>query len=40
MTLLADEIKGVKRLRQVGKIFFDGEQVSGAYKILKAPQQC
>ena len=25
MTLLADEIKGVRKLRQVGKIFFDGE---------------
>ena len=25
MTLLADEIKGVKRLREVGNIFFDGE---------------
>jgi len=25
MTLLADEIKGVSKLRQVGKIFFDGE---------------
>jgi arsenite-transporting ATPase len=28
MTLLADEIKGVRKLRQVGKIFFDGESVS------------
>ncbi len=25
MTLLADEIKGVEKLRQVGKVFFDGE---------------
>jgi arsenite-transporting ATPase len=39
MTLLADEIRGVKRLREVGEIFFDGKKVSGAYKILKAPQQ-
>lgn len=30
MTLLADEIKGVGKLRQVGKIFFDGEPASGA----------
>jgi arsenite-transporting ATPase len=28
MTLLADEIKGVSKLRQVGKIFFDGEPAS------------
>lgn len=28
MTLLADEIKGIPKLRQVGKIFFDGESVS------------
>lgn len=28
MTLLADEIKGVQKLRQVGKIFFDAEPVS------------
>ena len=28
MTLLADEIKGVEKLRQVGKIFFDGESAS------------
>ena len=27
MTLLASEIKGIERLRTVGKIFFDGEQV-------------
>ena len=27
MTLLAGEIKGIERLRTVGKIFFDGEQV-------------
>ena len=39
MTLLADEIRGVKRLREVGEIFFDGKKVSGAYKILKASQQ-
>ncbi|RPJ18718.1 MAG: arsenic-transporting ATPase [Chloroflexi bacterium] len=30
MTLLADEIKGVSKLRQVGKIFFDGEPDSGS----------
>ena len=28
MNLLADEIKGVSRLRKVGRIFFDGERVS------------
>ncbi len=28
MYLLADEIKGVKKLRQVGKVFFDGEPAS------------
>ncbi len=28
MTLLADEIKGVEKLRQVGKIFFDAELIS------------
>jgi len=28
MTLLADEIKGISKLRQVGKIFFDGEPAS------------
>ncbi len=28
MTLLADEIKGIGKLRQVGKIFFDGEPAS------------
>ena len=28
MTLLADEIKGVRKLRQVGEIFFDGKPVS------------
>lgn len=28
MTLLADEIKGVRKLRQVGEIFFDGETMS------------
>jgi len=30
MTLLADEIKGARSLRQVGKIFFDGKPVKGA----------
>lgn len=28
MTLLADEIKGIEKLREVGKIFFDGESSS------------
>ena len=28
MTLLADEIKGVSKLREVGKIFFDGDSAS------------
>jgi arsenite-transporting ATPase len=28
MQLLADEIKGVKKLRQVGKVFFDGQPTS------------
>jgi arsenite/tail-anchored protein-transporting ATPase len=28
MTLLADEIKGIEKLREVGKIFFDGESAS------------
>lgn len=32
MTLQAGEIKGVERLRQVGKIFFDGEQASGTFE--------
>ena len=35
MSLLAGEIKGVERLRQVGKIFFDG---SSAAKTFKAEQ--
>ena len=39
MTLLADEIRGVKRLREVDEIFFDGKKSSGAYKILSAAQQ-
>lgn len=30
MTLLANEIKGAEKLRQVGKIFFDGEPASGS----------
>ncbi len=30
MTLLADEIKGARKLRQVGKIFFDGKAAKGA----------
>ncbi|MGE5378193.1 MAG: TRC40/GET3/ArsA family transport-energizing ATPase, partial [Bacteroidota bacterium] len=39
MTLLADEIRGVKKLREVGEIFFDGKKSSGAYKLLRAPQR-
>lgn len=31
MILLADEIKGVQRLRQVAKIFFDGGETKSAY---------
>ncbi len=32
MTLQAGEIKGVERLRQVGKIFFDGELATGSFE--------
>ncbi|CAG0987480.1 Arsenical pump-driving ATPase [Anaerolineales bacterium] len=32
MTLQAGEIKGVEILRQVGKIFFDGEQATGTFE--------
>jgi len=32
MALQAGEIKGVERLRQVGKIFFDGEKATGTFK--------
>ena len=39
MTLLADEIKGVGKLRQVGKIFFDGEPASGLEDAAKVPLQ-
>ena len=39
MTLLADEIKGVGKLRQVGKIFFDGEPASGLEEAAKVPLQ-
>jgi arsenite-transporting ATPase len=39
MILLADEIKGVLGLRQVGKIFFDGEPASRANEAEKVQQQ-
>ena len=37
MTLQAGEIKGVERLRQVGKIFFDGEQATGSFEAQSVP---
>ena len=39
MTLLADEIKGVTKLRQVGKIFFDGEPASKLDEVAGVPLQ-
>jgi arsenite-transporting ATPase len=39
MTLLADEIKGVNRLRQVGRIFFDAEQTSSLEEAASVPVQ-
>ncbi len=39
MILLADEIKGSQGLRQVGKIFFDGEPVSRAGEAGKVQSQ-
>jgi len=39
MTLLANEIKGVEKLRLVGKIFFDGEPASLADEAEKARLQ-
>ena len=39
MTLQAGEIKGVERLRQVGKIFFDGEPATGMFDTLSAQSQ-
>ena len=39
MLLLADEIKGAQRLRQVGKIFFDGEPASKVDEAGKVQSQ-
>lgn len=39
MILLADEIKGAGKLRQVGKIFFDGESASGSDEVAKVRSQ-
>jgi arsenite-transporting ATPase len=39
MTLQAGEIKGLERLRQVGKIFFDGEPATGMFETLSAQSQ-
>jgi arsenite-transporting ATPase len=39
MTLLADEIKGVSRLRQVGRIFFDAESASSLGEAASVPVQ-
>jgi arsenite-transporting ATPase len=39
MTLLADEIKGVGRLRQVGRIFFDAEPASRLEEGASVPSQ-
>jgi arsenite/tail-anchored protein-transporting ATPase len=39
MTLLADEIKGVNRLRQVGRIFFDAETASSLDEAASVPMQ-
>jgi arsenite-transporting ATPase len=39
MILLANEIKGAQGLRQVGKIFFDGEPASGADEAASVPLQ-
>jgi arsenite-transporting ATPase len=39
MTLLADEIKGVRRLRQVAKIFFDGAATASAFEGEKIQSQ-
>lgn len=38
MTLLAEEIRGVKRLREVGAIFFDGSAPEGTYHGVRASQ--
>lgn len=39
MILLANEIKGAQGLRQVGKIFFDGEPASGSDEAAGVPLQ-
>jgi arsenite-transporting ATPase len=39
MTLLADEIQGVRKLRQVGKIFFDGEPDSRLEEVASVRAQ-
>lgn len=39
MTLLADEIKGIRKLRQVGEIFFDGKSVSTVDEAVQARLQ-
>ncbi|MCX6038279.1 MAG: TRC40/GET3/ArsA family transport-energizing ATPase [Chloroflexi bacterium] len=39
MTLQAGEIKGVERLRQVGKIFFDGEPATRMFETESAQSQ-
>ncbi|MBI5932258.1 MAG: TRC40/GET3/ArsA family transport-energizing ATPase [Chloroflexi bacterium] len=39
MILLANEIKGAQGLRQVGKIFFDGEPASGSDEAASVPLQ-
>ena len=39
MTLLAGEIKGVERLRQVAKIFFDGERATGMFDTQRSQAQ-
>lgn len=39
MILLANEIKGAQGLRQVGKIFFDGDPASGSDEVASVPLQ-
>lgn len=41
MTLLADEIKGVRKLRQVGKIFFDGDSAADPNEVenVRLPEE-
>ena len=38
MTLLAGEIRGVNRLREVGGIFFDGKTTPGTYRSVQAAE--